>query len=194
LSLRASQSLSTQIRGAGEVVFGALVAQLREISVTTGAPLLLIPHAFGNESAAVQSDLTEAHLLAEALGLSSTVVAEGLDAQQALRVTGQAALIITSRYHPIVFGLAAGVPSLGIYGDDYCRIKLQGALEHAGLERWTLTYEAITRREVFTKALELWRTCAPVRRQIESCREAWLEESRQRWTAVLRALDPQTSA
>jgi polysaccharide pyruvyl transferase WcaK-like protein len=191
---RIAVTIDPQIRGAGEVVFGALVAQLRELSVTTGAPLLLIPHAFGNESAAAQSDLTEAHLLAEAIGLSSTVTAKGLDAQQALRVTGQAALIITSRYHPIVFGLAAGVPSLGIFGDDYCRIKLQGALEHAGLERWTLTYEAITRREVLTKALELWRTRAPVRRQIESCREAWLEESRQRWTAVLRALDPQTTA
>ena len=191
---RIAVTIDPQIRGAGEVVFGALVAQLREISVTTGAPLLLIPHAFGNESAAVQSDLTEAHVLAEALGLSSTVAAEGLDAQEALRITGQAALIITSRYHPIVFGLAAGVPSLGIYGDDYCRIKLQGALEHAGLERWTLTYEAITRRELLTKALELWRTRATVRRQIESCREAWLEESRQRWTDVLRALDPQTIA
>ena len=187
-------TIDPQIRAAGEVVFGALVAQLREISVATGAPLILIPHAFGNESAAAPSDLTEAHLLAKALGLSSTVLAEGLDAQQAMRVTGQAELIVTSRYHPIVFGLAAGVPSIGIYGDDYCRIKLQGALEHAGLESWTLTYEAITCRELLTKALELWRTRETVRQQIESFREAWLEESRQRWTAVLRGLDPPTTA
>ena len=187
---RIAVTIDPQVSAAGEAVFGPFVAHLREISVTTGAPLILIPHAFGNESAAVPSDLTEAHLLAEELGLSTTVVAASLDARQAMRVTREAALVISSRYHPIVFGLAAGVPSIGIYGDDYCRIKLQGALAHAGLERWTVTYDDVTRGELLTKALELWSTRDQVRRQIESCREAWREESRQRWAAVLRALDP----
>jgi len=129
-------TIDPQMRAAGDHLFGALVSQLRELSETTGAPLALIPHAFGNESAAVPSDLTEARVLAERLRLSHTVIAEGLDADQAKRLTGEATLVISSRYHPIVFGLAAGVASIGIYGDEYCRIKLQGALAHAQLERW----------------------------------------------------------
>jgi polysaccharide pyruvyl transferase WcaK-like protein len=187
---RIAVTIDPQVSAAGGAVFGALVSQLREISETTGATLMLIPHAFGNESAAVPSDLTEAHLLAEELGLSPTVVAAGLDARQAMQVAREAALIISSRYHPIVFGLAAGVPSIGIYDDNYCRIKVQGALAHAGLQRWTLNYEDITRGELLTMALELWNTRDQVRRQIESCHEAWREESRQRWAAVLRALEP----
>ncbi|HXM33745.1 MAG TPA: polysaccharide pyruvyl transferase family protein [Pyrinomonadaceae bacterium] len=190
---RIAVTIDPQVRAAGEAVFGALVLQLREISETTGATLMLIAHAFGSESAAVPSDLTEAHLLADELGLSSTVVAAGLDARQAMQVTGEAALVISSRYHAIVFGLAAGVPSIGIYGDDYCRIKLQGALAHARLERWTINYDDVTRGELLTKALELWNTRELVRRQIEFCREAWREESRQRWAAILRALDPRTT-
>ena len=189
---RIAVTIDPQIRAAGKGLFGSLVSQLREISVTTGAPLILIPHAFGNESAAVPSDLTEAHLLAEELGLSSTVVAAGLDARQAMQFTGEAALVISSRYHPIVFGLAAGVPSIGIYGDDYCRIKLQGALAHAQLERWTLTYDDVTRGKLLEMALELWSTREQVGRQIESCREAWREEYHERWAAILRALDPAT--
>ena len=189
---RIAVTIDPQIRAAGEAIFGVLVSQLREISLTTGAPLILIPHAFGSESAAVPSDLTEANLLAQELGLPSTVVAAGLDARQAMQFTGEVALVISSRYHPIVFGLAAGVPSIGIYGDDYCRTKLQGALTHAQLERWTLTYDDVTRGKLLKMARELWSIRDQVGRQIESCREAWREEYRERWAAILRALDPAT--
>jgi len=171
-----------------EAAFGSLVSQLRELSQTTGARLVLIPHAFGDDS--MPSDLTEARVLAERLALPHTTIAAGLDARQARQITGAAALIISSRYHPIVFGLAAGVPSIGIYGDEYCRIKLQGALAHARLERWTLTYDDVARGELLTNALELWRTRDEVRRALESCREGWRNESRERWAAVIRALDP----
>ena len=187
---RIAVTIDPQIRAAGESLFDAFVLQLRKVSLSTGAPLILVPHAFGNESAAVPSDLTEANLLAEELALSSTVVAAGLNARQAMHLTGEAALIISSRYHPIVFGLAAGVPSIGIYGDDYCRIKLQGALTHARLEDWMLTYDDVRRGELLSMALNLWNAREQVRRQIESHREAWTEEYRQRWIAVLRALDP----
>jgi len=183
-------TIDPQVRASGEAVFGSLVRQLRELSETTGAPLILIPHAFGKESGAVPSDLTEARVLAERLGLSHTVIAAGLDARQARQVTGDSALVISSRYHPIVFGLAAGIPAIGIYGDEYCRIKLQGALAHARLERWTLTYEEVVRGQLLPNALELWHARGKVRRELESRHEAWREESRRRWVTVLRALDP----
>jgi polysaccharide pyruvyl transferase WcaK-like protein len=183
-------TIDPQVRAAGEAVFGPLVRQLRELSESTGAPLILIPHVFGNESEALPSDLTEARVLAERLGLSHTVIAAGLDARQARQVTGDSVLVISSRYHPLVFGLAAGTPSIGIYGDEYCRIKLQGALAHARLERWTLTYEDVVRGRLLPNALELWHARGEVRRELESRREAWREEARRRWAAVLRALDP----
>jgi len=186
-------TIDPQVRAAGEAVFGSLVSQLRELSETTGANLILIPHTFGNESAAVPSDLTEARLLAEGLGLSHTVVTAGLDADQAKQLTSDAALVISSRYHPIVFGLAAGIPSLGIYGDEYCRIKLQGALAHARLERWTVTYDDVVRGRLLTKALQLWQARGEVRCELESRREAWREEYRERWVTVIRALDPATT-
>ena len=129
-------------------------------------------------------------MLAERLGLSHTVIEAGLDAAAARRITGNADLIITSRYHPIIFGLGSGVPSLGVYGDAYCRIKLQGALAHARLKHWTLTYDAVARGELLTRALQIWSARSEVRTQLESCHEAWRAESRSRWTLIMRALDP----
>jgi polysaccharide pyruvyl transferase WcaK-like protein len=190
---RIAVTIDPQVRAAGKAVFGAFVLQLRKVSLITGAPLILIPHAFRSDSAAMPSDLIEANVLAEELALPSTVVAAGLNARQAMQVTGEAALIISSRYHPIVFGLAAGIPSIGIYGDEYCRIKLQGALTHARLERWTLTYEDVRRGKLERMALKLWSARDQIRRTIQSHREAWREEYRRRWAAVLRALDPVTT-
>lgn len=182
-------TIDPQIRAAKEILFTSLVSQLRKLSKATGAPLRLIPHMFGNEAMAVPSDLTEASVLVDALGLSDTVIVPDLDAGRARQLTSDAALVISSRYHPIVFALAAGVPALGIYGDDYCRIKVQGALAHARLERWTVTYDAIVRGQLLERALELWNARAEVSSQLNSVRPVWAVESRERWAAVLHALD-----
>jgi polysaccharide pyruvyl transferase WcaK-like protein len=183
-------TIDPQVRAAGGEVFGSLVSQLRELSEITREPLTLVPHVYGNESAAVPSDLAEARLIAEGVGLSQTVVAEGLDTRRVRRIVDDATLVVSSRYHPVVFGLAAAVPTVGIYGDQYCRIKLQGALAHARRERWALTYEDVARGDLLTSSLELWHARGEVRRELESCREAWRAEYRERWDAVLRALDP----
>jgi polysaccharide pyruvyl transferase WcaK-like protein len=186
-------TIEPQVRAAGGKLFDCLIAQLRKLSKTTGAPLILLPHAYGSEAADAPSDLTEARLIAEGIGLSQTVVAANLDASQAKQVTGDAALVISSRYHPIVFGLAAAVPSIGIFGDDYCRIKLQGALAHARLERFAITYDDVARGRLLTTALKLWHARHEVRRELEFRREAWRDEFRERWAAVLCAIDPTTT-
>ncbi len=183
-------TIDPQVRAAGDAVYGALVRQLRELSRVAAAPLVLIPHAFGDESPGKPSDLTEARLLAEALALPGTVIAAGLTAREAKRLTGEASLVISTRYHPLVFGLAASVPSLGIYADEYTRVKLQGALMHAGREGWTMSYAAVARGELLPKALALWEARAEFRAQLATMLPAWREEHDARWSAILRALDP----
>jgi polysaccharide pyruvyl transferase WcaK-like protein len=182
-------TIDPQIRAFGGELFNSVVVQLGELSEKLDASILLIPHAFGNESKGVPSDLTEANILADRLGLSRNVVAAGLDADQVRRLTAEAAMVISTRYHPIVFGLAAGVPSIGIYGDEYCRIKLQGTLAHAGLERWTLTYDHVVQGGLLREALKLWQSRGEVEKVLEPRCALWREESRHRWGAVIRALD-----
>ncbi|HMJ25923.1 MAG TPA: polysaccharide pyruvyl transferase family protein [Pyrinomonadaceae bacterium] len=183
-------TIDSQIRANGERLFGALVRQLRELAEVTGAHLILVPHLYGDELPPGLSDLTEARVLAEQLELRHTVIAAGLEPIHAREVTANASLVISSRYHPIVFALGAGVPSIGIYGDEYCRIKLQGGLAHAGLERWTLTYDDVIQGRLLKSSLELWRARDHIRQRLESCSNAWRAESGERWAAIVRALDP----
>jgi polysaccharide pyruvyl transferase WcaK-like protein len=174
-------TIDPQLRANGEALFDALAEQLRELSKRTGAALLLVPHAFGD----FPSDLIEARLLAEKLGGVRVTIAESLDARATRRLTAGASLVISSRYHPIVFGLAAGVACIGIYGDDYCRIKLQGALAHAHREEWALTYDDVARGALLRKSLELWNAPADLAAHIES----WRAEGAERWRAVRAALE-----
>ena len=53
---------------------------------------------------------------------------------QAARLARGAALVISSRYHPAVFAVSGGVPTIGIPVDDYTTTKLTGALGNFGQE------------------------------------------------------------
>jgi polysaccharide pyruvyl transferase WcaK-like protein len=181
-------TIDPQLRATGEALFASLADQLRMLADAAGARLVLIPHAFGGEASGNPSDLTEARLLAEKIGASRVSVVEALDMEEARRAAAAASLIISSRYHPIVFGLLAGVPSLGIYGDNYCRIKLQGALAHAGLERWALTYDDVAAGALLDASLELWAARESIRNGLEARAASWRVECRERWTAVRSAL------
>lgn len=48
------------------------------------------------------------------------------------RLARGAQLVISSRYHPVVFAVSGGVPSIGIPVDDYTTTKLTGALGNFG--------------------------------------------------------------
>jgi len=66
--------------------------------------------------------------------MTSTRVAtlnEG-DSVAAARLARGAALVISSRYHPAVFAVSGGVPTIGIPVDDYTTTKLTGALGNFG--------------------------------------------------------------
>jgi polysaccharide pyruvyl transferase WcaK-like protein len=63
-------------------------------------------------------------------GMTSTRVSTfpTTDSPAAARLARGAALSISSRYHPAVFAVSGGVPSVGIAVDDYTTTKLTGAL------------------------------------------------------------------
>lgn len=181
-------TIDPQIRATATALFASLADQLRKLVEATRARIVLVPHAFGGEAAGQPSDLTEARLLAERIGGSRVSIAEGLNVDGARRAAAEASLIVSSRYHPIVFGLLAGVPSLGIYGDDYCRIKLQGALTHGDLERWALTYDDVASGALLTASLELWEARVNIRNALEARAASWRTECQERWVAVRGAL------
>ncbi len=54
------------------------------------------------------------------------------DSATSAALARNAELVISSRYHPVVFAVSGGVPSIGIPVDDYTTTKLTGALGNFG--------------------------------------------------------------
>ena len=78
-----------------------------------------------------------------------------LPPRQLAWVTGQAALVVSNRYHPIVFGLHRGVPAVGICVDDYTEQKIRGVMEQLGVPSWAVSASAP--EEVLAQAIaECW--------------------------------------
>lgn len=63
---------------------------------------------------------------------SPATVITPITSEEAARLARGAALVVSSRYHPVVFAVPAGVPSIGIPVDDYTGVKLRGALGNFG--------------------------------------------------------------
>lgn len=94
-------------------------------------PIILIPHV----STIGQKDGDqESHAAIARLAKTNDIkVLEQKPAAETAVLTADAKLIITSRYHPVIFGLSAGVPVLPVAVDYYGEVRIGGALENWGL-------------------------------------------------------------
>ncbi|MES1211695.1 MAG: phytanoyl-CoA dioxygenase family protein, partial [Acidobacteriota bacterium] len=107
---------------------------------------------------------------------------------QTVWLTQRAALVVSSRYHPLVFGTAAAVPCLGIYRDTYTRIKLQGALAHLGMEAWCLPQTAAEQGGLATALRRLWGERDAVREAMAQARKPLELQEDRRWRSLLTRL------
>jgi polysaccharide pyruvyl transferase WcaK-like protein len=103
-------------------------------------------------------------------------------------VTRRAAAVISSRYHPLVFATAAAVPCLGIYRDDYTRIKLQGALAHVGMEAWCQSAADAERFGLVQAFRRLWGRREEIAAAMARAQEPLAGHEERRWRHLLALL------
>ncbi|HET9766666.1 MAG TPA: polysaccharide pyruvyl transferase family protein [Thermoanaerobaculia bacterium] len=171
---------------AGGEVMRAVAGQLAAFAGATRTRLVFVPHEAtnGGGDERFARELT-AHLPA---GVESRVCPV-LPAGVVRWLTGQASLVLASRYHALVFGLASCVPCLGVYEDEYTRIKLHGALAQASQEsRWCLPLAGAGEGALAARALELWDCRDAVRSALEERRPARRQQEARRWPRLLAAL------
>jgi len=112
--------------------FASLMAALLDhVASTTGLDIRFLAHFGSTRPGVVMGD---AAVHAEVAGLMSSPSSEVAltDASSAAAWARGAELVLTSRYHPAVFAVSAGVPTIGIHVDEYTRVKLTGALGNFG--------------------------------------------------------------
>lgn len=163
----------------------ALAEQLKVIQQDTGADFVYIPHV--GEAPGTLPDLRMGEALAKRLDGKMKVM-DRLVASEVRWLTGQASMIISNRYHPLVFGLAANVPSVGLYADAYTKSKIEGVLEHASLQQWALPLQDSLRGQLASHAVRLWRTRDEISARLHARQRAWRDSHQRRWMKVAEAL------
>jgi polysaccharide pyruvyl transferase WcaK-like protein len=171
---------------------GRIAAQLARIAGETGLRLVFLPHVgplgsvgdTGDEDGRVGSALGQ---LLRDQGAGCTLLPV-MPVAETVWVTQRAALIVSSRYHPLVFGTAGAVPCLGLYRDAYTRIKLQGALAHPGLENWCLPAPAAEEGGLIGPLRRLWDGRDEVKATMSRARERLAVQEERRWQRLLARL------
>jgi polysaccharide pyruvyl transferase WcaK-like protein len=167
----------------------SFAVQLARIAATSGLHLVFLPHvgplgAPGDEDGSAGAALAG---LLRAEGARCTLLPV-MPTAETVWLTRQAAAVVSSRYHPLVFGTAAAVPCLGIYRDAYTRIKLQGALAHVGMEAWCQSAVAAEGGGLVSAFRRLWSRRDELRAEMERARAPLTAQEERRWRRLLERL------
>ena len=152
---------------------GAMAKALDGLARQTGWRLVFVSHF---ESATPEwSDVRTAEELAARLTADLEILPIQR-VQDTMEVTSRASLVVSTRYHPLVFGLGMGVPCVGVVQDAYHHVKLAGALAHAGLGELAVPATSPrltdTLRDVASRRQEIVTSILACRARWDALREA----------------------
>lgn len=108
-----------------------LAAALDILAGETGMPVSFHAHFAALDAEVTRGD-SAVHARVAALMSTPSRVLPTRDSRSSAAIARRADLLVSSRYHPVVFAAPAGVPILALTADRYTEIKLRGALGHWG--------------------------------------------------------------
>jgi polysaccharide pyruvyl transferase WcaK-like protein len=139
-----------------------LAGGLRRLVGATGARLVFIPHVAAASPGGILPDAAFGAAMARALyGNSPMPIAPILPPAEAMWLTQQARLVISTRYHPLVFAQAGNTPSIGLWSDEYTRRKLTGALIHSRVPERAMSLQKALAGDLLSLATQLWQSPPP---------------------------------
>ena len=141
-------------------VVGALATMLDGIAAGTGLEIVFLAH-FGSLTGPSRGDAVMHDAVIAAMTRPSRVVSPA-DSMAAASLARGAAMVVSSRYHPVVFAVPAGVPTIGIPVDHYTGVKLRGALGNFGQDG-LLPVDALLAGEGGALVTRLWADRAVIR-------------------------------
>lgn len=125
-------SLSTHVGGADrERMQAQIAAMLDHVAAARELEIVFLPHFACLDPTRSRGD-SVMHDAVISLMRSDARIVTPTNSPAAARAARNAALVVTSRYHPAVFAVPAGVPTLAVPVDEYTTVKLVGALGNFG--------------------------------------------------------------
>ena len=174
----------------GQGIVPLLARQLVELSRRTAATIVLVPHV-GDLDGNPAHDVAMARAIVAAAGGSPALrVAPVPSPEHAVWWCEHAQIVLSTRYHPVVFAVAKGTPVLFLYQDHYTLVKGRGALDLAGLQSWNVSVGLAASGLLVPAALELWNRRHEVRAHLRSVAPVIEDARREHVAALLGALRP----
>lgn len=126
-------TMAAHINGEDPSAFDTRMAELLDgVAADTGLDIVFFAHYGSMDTAAAIGDTIVHNRIRARMTADNVRVFPTTDSPAAAALARGAALSISSRYHPAVFAVSAGVPTVGIAVDDYTTTKLTGALGNFG--------------------------------------------------------------
>ena len=148
-------SLSAHVGDADRAAFATAVARLLDrVAGEAGLEVVFLAHWASLDPTEERGDSLLHRAVLDQLTVPARVEPT-TDSPAAARFARGAALHLTSRYHPAVFAVAGGVPTVGLAVDDYTTIKLTGALGNFG-QTSVVSAAQLLAGEADTAALAAW--------------------------------------
>lgn len=164
-----------------EDLFAQLGAELDSLHGQTGLPVVFVPHmGIGADQG---WDMAAHARIAGAMSTRSLQLPV-LPARDVAGITAGAAMVLTTRYHPAVFALSAGVPVLGLAPDNYSGVRISGAMGNWGLSDFVLPVPALGEGLLGPALSEAWERRSDISghlAEVLPSRSAW---SQSWWDAV----------
>lgn len=148
----------------------ALAGALDAAAEQTGCTVVFIPHMAtprvplfdGVEPAGAGADPADAdELMHQKIAARMTSQRKVLlpiqNAVQSAALTSRAALVLTSRYHPVVFALDSGVPVLALAPENYSDVRMRGALENWGAGSLAMTLPSLFDGSFSAAVVDVWK-------------------------------------
>ncbi len=171
-----------------ETVDRRLAELLDNIAERTGLDIVFSAH-FGSLDPALSRGDSIAHDRVAALMTHPHSVVAPVDSGSSARLARGASLVVTSRYHPAVFAVAAGVATIGIPVDDYTTTKLTGALGTFGQHSLLAVDDLVAGRGPALVA-ETWAAREAVRSRGTAIAVDRRKDAAAWWDRVARTLAP----
>jgi len=166
----------------------SLGRQLLALAAHTGARVVFVPHV-GDIASNRGYDIDIAQRLSALDATGEHFVTVPLPSPlEAVWYCERAAVVISSRYHPIVFGASAATPSLLLWQDGYTRAKGEGALNLVGQMEWSLSLHDACSGDLLPTAIRLWTQRRGVGAALQSIGAHIRGSSRRHLTSVVRSI------
>jgi polysaccharide pyruvyl transferase WcaK-like protein len=164
-----------------------IASQLDALVESLQGTLVFAPHVGGADVPDALADAAAARALRARLH-TPVLVLDTWQPREMRWLVGEAALVVSTRYHPLVFATASGTAALGIYTDAYTRTKLRGALTPAGLQGWCISVADVERHALLPLAMELWHRRQAIQQRLVRVYSDAASQERHRWVGICRAL------